>query len=164
MPEGPARLERSPRSSARAPRTFDRPPDRIIAVFLVGGFIRRDRLGGSPAELKAGDCFDVPTTTGQTVNDVQHHPCTESHTGEVILVTEHPAAKGANAPTDTDLTSYLISTCGPALTTYVGPDTAKFDLGAFSPTEDGWKDGDRGVTCYLTMLDESAMTVSSRAK
>ena len=24
----------------------------IIAVFLVGGFVLRDRLGGSPAELK----------------------------------------------------------------------------------------------------------------
>lgn len=136
----------------------------IIAVFLVGGFILRDRLGGSPAELKFGDCFDVPTTTAQTVNDVQHHPCTESHTGEVILVTEHPAAKGANKPTDTVLTSYLMSTCGVALNAYAGPDNAKFDLGAFSPTDDGWKNGDRGVTCYLTMLDESAMTVSFKAK
>lgn len=135
----------------------------LIAVFLVGGFVLRDRLGGSPSELKFGDCFDVPTTTAQTVKDVQHHPCTESHTGEVILVTTHPAAKDAAKPSDVELTSYLMSTCGVALETYVGPDNAKFDLGAFSPTDKGWQDGDRGITCYLAMLDESAMTVSSKA-
>ena len=136
----------------------------IIAVFLVGGFVLRDRLGGSPAELKVGDCFDVPTTVGESVNDVQHHPCTETHTGEVILITDHPAAKGAAEPTEDELTSYLFSTCGVALTSYVAADTAKFDLGAFYPTSEDWKDGDRGITCYLTMLDESAMTVSFRSK
>ena len=134
----------------------------IIAVFLVGGFVLRDRLGGSPAELKVGDCFDVPTTAAETVDDVQHHPCTESHTAEVILVANHPAAKGAGELNDEEFTSYLFSTCGVALSRYVGPDTSKFDLGAFYPTSDQWKDGDRGVTCYLTMLDESAMTASAK--
>jgi hypothetical protein len=135
----------------------------LIAVFLVGGFVLRDRLGGSPAELKVGDCFDVPTTVGENVNDVQHHPCTESHTGEIILIADHPAAKGAAEPTDDELTNYLFSACGVALTSYVGPDTAKFDLGAFYPTSEDWKDGDRGITCYLTMLDESAMTASFKS-
>ncbi len=136
----------------------------VIAIILVGGFLFRDRLGGSPAELQVGDCFDVPTTAGQSVNDVQHHPCTESHTAEVILVAAHPAAKGAVEPTDDELTSYLFSTCGVALDQYVGTDTAKFDLGAFYPTSEDWKDGERGITCYLTMLDESAMTASFKSK
>ncbi len=136
----------------------------VVAVFIVGGLVFRDRLGGSPAELQVGDCFDVPTTIDQTVNDVQHHPCTETHTGEVVLVTKHPAAKGAPEPGDDELTSYLISTCGAALTKYAGSDTDRFDLGAFYPTEEDWKNGDRGVTCYLTMLDESAMTVSFKTK
>ena len=136
----------------------------IVAVFIVGGLIFRDRLGGSPAELKVGDCFDVPTKAGETVNDVQHHPCTETHTAEVILLTKHPAAKGVPEPTNAALTSYLIDTCGGALSGYVGGDTDKFDLGAFYPTSEDWKNGDRGVTCYMTMLDESAMTVSFRSK
>ncbi len=136
----------------------------IVAVFLVGGFVLRDRLGGSPAELKVGDCFDVPTKAGETVDDVQHHPCTETHTAEVILLTKHPAAKGAKEPTGAELTSYLVDTCGAALGRYVGGDTDKFDLGAFYPTEEDWKNGDRGVTCYMTMLDESAMTVSYKSK
>ena len=136
----------------------------VIAIILVGGFLFRDRLGGSPAELQVGDCFDVPTTAGQSVNDVQHHPCTEAHTAEVILLAAHPAAKGAVEPTDDELTSYLFSTCGVALTSYVGTDTAKFDLGAFYPTSEDWKNGERGITCYLTMLDESAMLASYKSK
>ena len=135
----------------------------IVAVFIVGGLIFRDRLGGSPAELQLGDCFDVPTKAGETVNDVQHHPCTETHTAEVILLAKHPAAKGAKEPTDAELRSYLIDTCGGALGRYVGGDTDKFDLGAFYPTEEDWKNGDRGVTCYMTMLDESPMTVSYKS-
>ncbi len=136
----------------------------LVAVFLFGGYLLRDRLSSGPGELKLGDCFDVPTTADETVNDVQHHPCTESHTGEVILVTKHPAANGATAPSETQLTSYLVTTCGAALPRYAGPDNSKFDLGAFTPTGVGWKNGDRGVTCYLTMLDGSAMTGSSKAK
>jgi hypothetical protein len=135
----------------------------IVAVFIVGGLIFRDRLGGSPAELKVGDCFDVPTKVGETVNDVQHHPCTETHTAEVILLTTHPAAKGAAEPTNAELTSYLIDTCGGALSGYVGGSTDQFDLGAFYPTSEDWKNGDRGVTCYMTMLDESPMTVSYKS-
>lgn len=135
----------------------------IIAIFLVGGFVLRDRLGGSPAELKFGDCFDVPTTTAQTVNDVQHHPCSESHTAEVILLTVHPAAKDAIRPTESEMTTFLMSTCTAAINSYVGPDNEKFDLGAFSPTDDGWKDGDRGITCYAAMVDGSAMTESLKA-
>ena len=135
----------------------------IIALIIGGGIVFRDRLGGSPADLKVGDCFDVPTTPGKTVDDVQHHPCNETHTAEVILVTAHPAKKGATEPGDDELTSFLISTCGAALEKYVGGDTDKFDLGAFYPTSEDWKDGERDITCYLTMLDESAMKVSFKS-
>lgn len=136
----------------------------IVAAILVGGFIFRDRLGGSPTELKTGDCFDLPSTIAQTVKDVQHHPCTETHTAEVTLVTVHPAAKGSKALSDTALESYLSNTCTDALVTYVGIDNERFAIGAFSPTDEGWKDGERGVTCYLAMLDESAMTASFKGK
>jgi hypothetical protein len=136
----------------------------IVAVFIVGGLIFRDRLGGSPTELRVGDCFDVPTKAGETVNDVQHHPCNESHTAEVILLTNHPAAKGKKEPSDSELTSYLVDTCGAALERYVKGSTDKFDLGAFYPTSEDWKNGDRGITCYLTMLDESPMKASFKSK
>jgi hypothetical protein len=136
----------------------------IVAVFIVGGLIFRDRLTSSPTELQMGDCFDLPTKAGETVKDVQHHPCTEAHTAEVILLAKHPAAKGAKEPSESKLTSYLVDTCGAALTRYVKGDTDDLDYGMFYPTSEDWKDGDRGVTCYVTMLDASPMTASLKSK
>jgi hypothetical protein len=54
----------------------------IIAVIAGGAYILRDRLTANAGDLKVGDCFDDPT--GEQVKDVQHHPCTESHTAEVV--------------------------------------------------------------------------------
>lgn len=136
----------------------------IVAVFIVGGLIFRDRMGGSPAELQLGDCFDVPTKAGETVKDVQHHPCTEAHTAEVILLAKHPAAKGKAEPSEAALSTYLVDTCGPALEKYVKGNTKKLDYGMFYPTSEDWKSGERDITCYLTMLDASPMTASLKSK
>ena len=53
-----------------------------------GRGIRASAIGssGNAGDLAVGDCFDAPTLEGQTVSDVQHHPCTEAHTGEVFAV------------------------------------------------------------------------------
>jgi hypothetical protein len=137
----------------------------VVVLIAGGAFLFRDRLSGGADDLKAGDCFDVPATAQETVEEVQHHPCTESHTAEVILVTSHPAAKGAKVPSDADFRTYLADTCGSALEVYVG--TAKadlYDLGAFYPTDADWGKNEREVTCYLTLLDESPMTTSAKAK
>ena len=136
----------------------------IVAVFIVGGLIFRDRMGGSPAELQVGTASTSRRRPARPSSDVQHHPCTETHTAEVILLTNHPAAKGKPEPSDAELTSYLVDTCGAALERYVKGTTDKFDLGAFYPTSEDWKNGDRGITCYLTMLDESPMTASFKSK
>ena len=39
-----------------------------------------------------------------------------------------------------------------------------YELGAFYPTDEDWAKDERGVTCYLTLLDESPMTTSAKAK
>ena len=57
----------------------------IIAIIIVGGFVLRDRLSSSAGDLKVGDCFDEPATGGE-ISDVQHHPCTEAHTAEVVFI------------------------------------------------------------------------------
>ena len=62
-------------------------------MIVIGGLVLRDRLSGSASDLKIGDCFDVPATETD-IKDVQHHPCTEAHTGEVFAVVTHPAPKG----------------------------------------------------------------------
>jgi hypothetical protein len=137
----------------------------VVLLIAGGAYVFRDRISGGADDLKVGDCFDVPATAEDTVKDVQHHPCDESHTAEVILVTNHPAAKGAKVPTDADLRTYLVDTCGSALEVYVGaPKAELYDLGAFYPTDEDWNKNERGVTCYLTLLDESPMKTSAKAK
>ncbi len=137
----------------------------VVVLIAGGAFLFRDRISGGADDLKVGDCFDVPAAAADTVKDVQHHPCTESHTAEVILVTENPAAKGAKVPSDADLRAYLSDTCGSALEAYVGTTKADlYDLGAFYPTDADWAKDERGVTCYLTLLDEKPMTTSAKAK
>jgi hypothetical protein len=134
----------------------------IIVVIALGAYIFRDRLSGGAADLAVGDCFDVPTTNID-IKDVQHHPCTESHTGEVFVLVKHPAAKGAAPLSEAQLIDFLTSACAPAWTTYVGKETAAagtLDFGAFYPVDKAWADGDRGVTCYTYRLDKKPMTSS----
>lgn len=134
----------------------------IIAVIAVGAFLFRDRLSGNAGDLKVGECFDVPTAAAN-IKDVQHHPCTESHTGEVFAIVTHPAAKGTPALSEDELFSFLGTSCGPAFTSYVGPTAASagtLDFGAFYPLDKDWVDGDRNVTCYVYRIDEAAMTTS----
>jgi len=134
----------------------------IIAVIALGAYIFKDRLSGSAGDLAVGDCFDVPAANVD-IKSVQHHPCTESHTGEVFALVTHPAAKGAPPLTEAQLVDYLGSACTPVFTTYVGAEAAsggELDFGAFYPVDKDWNDGDRGVTCYVYRIDEKPMTSS----
>jgi hypothetical protein len=134
----------------------------IIAVIIVGGLIFRDRLSGNASELQVGDCFDVPTTNVD-VKDVQHHPCSESHTGEVFALVTHPAAKGTAPLTENQLIDFLSASCGPKWITYVGQEAAAngvLDVGAFYPQAEAWNDGERSLTCYTYRVDKAPMTSS----
>lgn len=134
----------------------------IIAIIAVGAFIFRDRLSGSAADLAVGDCFDVPAANVD-ISDVQHHPCTESHTGEVFVLVSHPAAKGTPPLTEDQLVEFLGTSCTPAFTTYVGAEAAALgllDFGAFYPVDKDWTDGDRNITCYTYRVDDKPMTGS----
>jgi hypothetical protein len=129
----------------------------IIAAFIIGGLVFRDRISGNASDLKVGDCFDVPTANID-IKDVQHHPCTEPHTGEVIFVGDHAAAKGTTF-TDSLITDFAQSTCFPAADTYLGTADAKgLDIGAFFPQLKGWNDGQRGITCYLYEIGGSSIS------
>lgn len=131
----------------------------VIAVIVVAGFVLRSYFTGNAGDLQVGDCFDVPTGT-ETVKDVQHHPCSDSHTGEVFFVGNFD---NATFPTDADFQQYVQDNCLPAYTSYTGNDvltTEGADFGYFEPTQDGWSSGDREVTCYATRADGGPMTGS----
>ena len=137
----------------------------VVVLIAGGAYAFRDRITGHVVDLKVGDCFDVPATAADTVKDVQHHPCNESHTAEVFFVTDNPAAKGVAYPSTAALRAYLAKTCDKPLGLYVG--AAKhdlYDVGAIYPTAETWTKDDRTVTCYLSLPDQAPMTTSAKAK
>lgn len=135
----------------------------LIAVFVGGAFIFRDRISGAATDLKVGDCFDRPTSGADTVRDVQHHPCTEAHTAEVFLLTKHPAPAGAPVQTNEQLYTYLAQTCIPAYNAYTGAEIQKtdvMDIGSVYPTDKDWNSGKRDILCYAYRTDHGTMTGS----
>jgi len=136
----------------------------IIAVIAGGALIFRDKLTGNAGDLKVGDCYDSPAGTAE-IEDVQHHPCNESHTAEVVFVGKMTGEDNAY-PTDTAIDAWVTSNCEAPWTAYTGknPRTdADFSLYYYAPTSDGWGKGDRGVVCFARRLDGAPMTSSLRA-
>lgn len=134
----------------------------IIAVVVVVGFILRPFIAGDAGNLAVGDCFDQPTTAGVTVEDVQHHPCTDAHTAEVVFVGNYTPATDT-PPTDSAYRVFFEATCTPAFNAYTGLDffnDPTYDMSAFTPTDEGWRSGDRKVICYAVRLDGATMAKS----
>ena len=137
----------------------------VVGLFVVGGLIFRDRLSSNATDLKVGDCFEEPAAA-ETIEDVQHQPCTETHDSEVIFVGKHSAAKGAAVPSDDDFRDYVGTNCLPAFATYTGLDLMAqevLDIGYFVPANESWADGDRTVICYAARTDGASMKQSVSA-
>ncbi len=139
-----------------------------IGVFALGGFLFRDYLSGSAGDLKVGDCFDVPSfkTQGAMVKDVQHHPCSELHSGEMFLRANLPGEASAAYPADAAIDAFAHDQCVPAYRTYTGRDfdsDETYDIQYLTPTTDGWKKGDRAVDCFLLRVDGQSVKGSAKA-
>jgi hypothetical protein len=134
----------------------------LIGAVLLGGFLLRDRFSGNAGDLQVGDCFDVPSANTD-ISDVQHHPCVEPHTGEVIYIGDHPAAKGTPFAQSL-LVEFAGSSCLPAFDAYIGSNSPDgLDIGAFYPVMKDWDGGDREITCYLYRVDGTSLSASLKA-
>lgn len=136
----------------------------IIAVIAGAAFLLRNYVSGSAGDLRVGDCFDVPAETKDII-DVQHHPCTESHTGEVVFVGDYPSPADASYPSVESFQAYVDDACVTAFAEYTGStfeDALSLGMGWFYPGAEGWKTGDHELVCYLNRLDEAPMTQSFR--
>ena len=136
----------------------------IIAVIAIGGFIFQDRLSSNAGDLAVGHCFDEPAAV-EEVTDVQRHPCNEAHTSEVIFVGDLLGSTEVY-PSDEELGAYFDANCVPAFNAYTGRDyqsDTELDIGSFIPTEEGWKDGDREMTCYAIRVDGAATSQSVKS-
>jgi hypothetical protein len=133
----------------------------IIVLIVAGGFLLRDRLSSNAGDLKVGDCFDDPA--GQTeIKDVQHHPCSEGHTAEVVFLGKM-TGDNASYPSNATADDWARANCLPAWEAYTGKtfDTEPvLTASYYQPTPDGWSKGDRDVVCYATREDNAPMTGS----
>lgn len=140
----------------------------FIVVVLVGaaiiGLVFRDQLTGAATELRVGDCFDQPADM-EEVTDVQHRPCTEPHDAEVFVVRDYEGA--SDYPTMVAFENWVDDQCtGDAFAEYVGAAyDSREDVGAgyFYPLEDGWRQGDHEMVCYLVPTDGGRVSTSYRA-
>jgi hypothetical protein len=121
----------------------------IVGVIAGGYFLFRDQLSESAGDLRVGDCFEVPSET--TVSTVQHRPCTEPHDGEAFVVAD---IDGDSYPISLTMERWVTERClGSVFEAYVGTtyeDQTDIEVRWFSPTFDGWKNGDREVKCFLS--------------
>ena len=134
----------------------------ILAVIGIAVVILRPFIMGNAGDLKLGECFDDPGEV-QSVEDVQHHPCTDPHTAEVVYVGTLTAAKDAPYPSDAQLQTMVGATCIPAFNVYTGLDfdtDTEWTMGYFTPHAEDWGNGDRSVVCYATRIDATATSTS----
>lgn len=138
----------------------------ILVVVVAVVLVLKDRTEGGAADLAVGDCFDAPTLEGLTVSTVQHHPCTEAHTGEVFAVLKNPAGSDAAYPDKTARVAFAGDQCAAPFLTYVGiaMDVSLLDIRYFGPTQEGWGTGDRTFTCYVQSGPAVTTSVKGAAK
>jgi hypothetical protein len=137
----------------------------VAGAVGVGGFFLRDFTSGDVTDLKAGDCFDMPSVAVDVISEVQHHPCNESHTAEIVGVVDYPSADGGSYPGREGLRAYATNRCVAFFVAYTGRDPftdPDLTVGWMLPTEDGWDGGDHAISCHLFRVDEGPMTQSYR--
>ena len=130
----------------------------IIAVLAIGGFLFRDILSGNATDLRVGDCFNLPDANVAVVDEVKHERCSDDHQAEVFFVGDYPGSKDDPFPTDEAMSAYIEQQCLPTFNSYTGRDYYEWeemDFSAFTPTSEGWSDGDQEVTCFLLRVDEA---------
>jgi hypothetical protein len=135
----------------------------IVGMIAGGALIFRDRLSANAGELKVGDCFDDPAGVA-VVDDVQHHPCNEAHTAEVVYLGKLTGTNDAY-PSDPVVQAWVTAYCVPAWTSYTGKNVSTdpiLTLGWYQPSDKGWADGDRDVICYAGRIDGTALTNTVR--
>jgi hypothetical protein len=108
------------------------------------------------AELRVGDCFDDdPATADEAVFEVfgvAAAPCGTPHDNEVFHRFDLAAE---TLPSDEEVGDEVFETCVEAFESFVDVryEDSELDFSWFWPTKNGWRKGDRAVTCYLHTMD-----------
>ncbi len=115
-------------------------------------------------DLRAGDCFDMPAGSEDSVEvlDVEAVPCSEPHENEVYVVTNYTASD--SFPAIEAIWDYADQFCLTAFDTFVSIawEDSSLQFGYFYPSEEGWADGDQAITCVLYDLNGLPLIGSMR--
>lgn len=138
----------------------------IIALIAGGAWVFRPFLMGDAGSLAVGDCFDPPTDVDQTVEEVQHHPCSDPHGAEVIFVADYQPATDVYPSTD-EFRAFVLANCIPAFNSYTGLNydvATDLDVGSMWPTAESWSGGDKEMSCYAVRVDGSNFSQSIKTQ
>jgi hypothetical protein len=139
----------------------------LIVVFAVGGLIfnaRRDDSGQITnsgnlqiSDLRVGDCFNRKDPDAEEVGEVEAKPCTENHQYELFHAAD---MSGGDYPSDDAVTAFLQAECAPAFGSFVGMEyeASLLEVIYFTPSTDGWDDGDHSVECAVYDPNDAQLT------
>ena len=169
----PAGTEQVPVQGARAGRARGILrrflPLLIFGAIAFGGYLfaaqRGDNgeitQGGSLpiADVRVGDCFDLPESESEETNTVDARPCDEAHQFEMMFASDMPAG---DYPAESTFEAFVADACLPAFEAYVGLayEDSGLDIFWFYPTEDSWNADDQSVQCAVYDPLESELTES----
>jgi hypothetical protein len=114
-------------------------------------------------DVRVGDCFDLNDGLDvEEVGEIRAIPCDEPHTFEAYFTTDLPEG---DYPSRSALDAQSEAACLPSFEPYVGRayETSELYVTTFEPTQQGWREGDRGLLCVISTENaESALTGSVR--
>ena len=148
------------RPAPTPPRTSSmswiRPAISLVAVAVFGiGFVAAQLDGSEPIDqLSVGQCFDPGTAT--EVLNVPVVDCNELHEAELFGKVEIDAF-GSEFPGHEAVYEWANAECEAQFFAYVGEPYAesRYWIEVFTPTADGWDDGDRTGLCTVVLVDEN---------
>ncbi|ADG75898.1 conserved hypothetical protein [Cellulomonas flavigena DSM 20109] len=111
--------------------------------------------------LKLGDCFDYAAVASATeISSVSTIPCAEAHDAEIFAETtlteeQFKADLELTNAGDTETPTFADEFCYQQFTTFVGKsyEESTLDYTLFSPSEEGWAQGDDVVQCIVIHPD-----------
>jgi hypothetical protein len=138
-----------------------------IGRWVLGGIFLLVALGqcvGSETtldDLTIGECFQDPGL-GVEVSEVETIDCNELHDFELYATVALGASERIFPGSETLFTE-LESECVARFSGYVGHDylTSAYDFVAFTPVEEGWRDGDRTGMCAIYEFGDAFEIVGS---
>jgi hypothetical protein len=100
-------------------------------------------------DLKVGDCVMEPHSE---FNTIEWRPCSMPHEAEVFFTGDIAEPADGAFPGDNAFDAFTEDQCLPAFEEYTGSiysTQSALDVSWFSPTEESWANGDRGIVCLI---------------